>query len=240
MNAVVQSVVYTLAPLGATITGGVIAAFRPPGEKFRSYIQHFAAGVVTAAIAVEVLPPVKEQTPWSTVAGGMVGMILMLGLTWCTRRLEARQQNAVQSVSIGLLATTALDIFIDGVLIGAGISASAKQGLLLTIALTLELLFLGLSVAATFSGLSRWASIAITSGLGLLVSAGAASGVAALSGVSKSTLAAVLAFGSIALLYLVTEELLVEAHENKQEPLLGAASLFSGFLIYLVIAELVE
>lgn len=80
MNPVVQAVVYTLAPLGATVTGGIVAAFRPPGEKAQSYIQHFAAGVVTAAIAVEVLPPVKEQTPWSTVAGGAIGMIVMLGL----------------------------------------------------------------------------------------------------------------------------------------------------------------
>ncbi|HEV8177483.1 MAG TPA: hypothetical protein VGP44_07295 [Gemmatimonadales bacterium] len=50
-------------------------------------------------------------------------------------------------------------------------------------------------------------------------------------------LAAVLAFGAAALLYLVVEELLVEAHEEAETPLLGAM-FFLGFLGLYILAEL--
>jgi ZIP family zinc transporter len=45
-----------------------------------------------------------------------------------------------------------------------------------------------------------------------------------------------LAFGLIALLYLVTEELLVEAHEQPDSPLITAMS-FVGLLALLMIEE---
>ncbi|HJT03446.1 MAG TPA: hypothetical protein VJ757_07440 [Pseudonocardiaceae bacterium] len=55
-----------------------------------------------------------------------------------------------------------------------------------------------------------------------------------LGGASATVLAAVLAFGAAALLYLVVEELLVEAHEQAETPLL-AVLFFAGFLgIYLL------
>ena len=45
-----------------------------------------------------------------------------------------------------------------------------------------------------------------------------------------------LAFGAVAMMYLVTEELLVEAHEVR-EGLWETTALFVGFLVYLLISE---
>ncbi|MEX5714912.1 hypothetical protein IC615_09625 [Serratia ureilytica] len=50
-------------------------------------------------------------------------------------------------------------------------------------------------------------------------------------------LTAFLAFGLIALLYLVTEELLVEAHEGGKETPFAAAMFFAGFLLLLLLEE---
>ncbi len=66
---------------------------------------------------------------------------------------------------------------------------------------------------------------------------GAITGAALLGGASNTVLAAVLAFGAAALLYLVVEELLVEAHEEAETPLLGAM-FFLGFLGLYILAEL--
>ena len=44
----------------------------------------------------------------------------------------------------------------------------------------------------------------------------------------------VLAFGSAALLFVVTEQLLVKAHKQPEAPLL-AASFFVGFLLVLIL-----
>jgi ZIP family zinc transporter len=46
------------------------------------------------------------------------------------------------------------------------------------------------------------------------------------------------AFGLIALLYLVTEELLVEAHETKDRPWV-TAMFFVGFLLLLLLEEMI-
>ena len=66
---------------------------------------------------------------------------------------------------------------------------------------------------------------------------GAALGAAALAGLPESDKAAAFAFGLIALLYLVTEELLVEAHE-KPDTAWGTALFFIGFLGLATIDEL--
>ncbi len=42
-------------PAVATLCGAGYALFRPPGEKARSAYQHFAAGVVMAVVAGELL-----------------------------------------------------------------------------------------------------------------------------------------------------------------------------------------
>jgi zinc transporter, ZIP family len=79
---------------------------------------------------------------------------------------------------------------------------------------------------------SRWTTLAVTSGISLLLLAGAVGGMLLLRGASVDTLAVVLSFGAAALLYLVTEELLVETH-LPEETLLSTAMFFLGFLAIL-------
>jgi zinc transporter, ZIP family len=66
--------------------------------------------------------------------------------------------------------------------------------------------------------------------------AGTVLGAWLLSGASPTVLAAVLAFGAVAFMYLATEELLVEAHE-RGETAAGSVTFFVGFLLYMVLSE---
>ena len=77
-------------------------------------------------------------------------------------------------------------------------------------------------------------SILIVAALALLFLAGAAVGATLLQGLSGHALEIVLSFGLAALLFLVTEELLVEAHEAAETPALTAA-FFVGFLLFLIL-----
>ena len=54
--------------------------------------------------------------------------------------------------STGLLMASGIDMFIDGLLVGVSFSVGVKQGVMITIALTIELLLLGLSVASSLIG----------------------------------------------------------------------------------------
>jgi ZIP family zinc transporter len=74
--------------------------------------------------------------------------------------------------------------------------------------------------------------------LALLAVAGTAPGVLVLAGASPTLLAGVLAFGAVAFMCRATEEVLVEAHAGG-ETSLGSSGYFLGFLIYLVLTELI-
>lgn len=224
---------YTLIPVAATVAGGVIAAYRPPSSRQRSYAQHFAAGVVFAALAVELLPSViHEHAPFAALAGFALGTALMLLLRWLTEKSNGQEARS----PLGLIAPVAIDITIDGLLIGIGFAAGAKEGKLLTVALSLEVLFLGLAVAASLSkaGASRERIIGTTCVLAFLLAAGALIGTSLLGGLKGPALEAMLSFGCAALLYLVTEELLVEAHEVP-ETSFTTATFFIGFLLLLML-----
>ena len=226
----------TLIPVAATLVGGAVALWRAPGERTRSIIQHFAAGVVFAAVAGELLPEMtKEHRPLGVVIGFILGVGLMLSVKLVTNRIELRA-GAATTGKTGLLVAVGIDIFIDGLLIGVGFAAGARVGTLLVIALTLELLFLGLSVASSLAR-SKWArsrSLLSVAGLSGLVVAGALVGVTVLGGLSGLSLEIVLSSGAAALMYLVVEELLTEAHEVPETPLITAA-FFAGFVaLYLI------
>jgi len=116
---------------------------------------------------------------------------------------EARSGGAAP-LPWGLLAAVGIDLVIDGLLVGLGATLGSKQGLVLTIALTVEILFLVVSVVAQLleQGQQRARAAQLAGCLGLLTAVGALAGAALLGGASRSTLAAVLAFGAAALLYL--------------------------------------
>lgn len=226
----------TLIPVFATVLGGAIATFRTPSEKLRSLVQHFAAGVVLAVVAGELLPEMtKEHRPVGVVIGFVLGVALMLGVKAVTERIERRNESSGDSKA-GLLTAVGIDVFLDGLLIGVGFAAGERVGVLLVIALTLELLFLGISVAASLAEAKfpRGRNILTVSGLAGLVVVGAWLGGSLLGGLSGLGLEIVLSFGAAALMYLVIEELLVEAHEVQETPLI-TASFFAGFVaLYLL------
>ena len=221
-----QALLYTLAPVLAVVLGAIVAS----RTKLKPGLQHLAAGVVFAAAATEILPQVKhEASPSATLIGGAAGVATMLGL----KALEARFKGPM-----ALLAAIGIDILVDGLVLGLAFVAGEKAGLLLTIALTLEVLFLGLTLtdelAETYR--SRLRIIVIVSALALLLPIGALAAVP-VAALSPVMIAGFLSFGLMALLYLVTEELLVEAHEKPDTPLISSM-FFVGFLALLTLEEM--
>lgn len=142
----------------------------------------------------------------------------------------------------GLLAVVGVDVAVDGLVIGLGFAAGGNIGPLLVLALTVELVFLGLSIAASLTqiGTPPLKIIAATTLVALLLLIGAVVGVSLLGGFSGAPLAAFLSFALAALLYLVVEELLVEAHEkgdDEPEAPVVTAAFFVGFLVLLLLEE---
>jgi ZIP family zinc transporter len=213
---------------------------------------------------------VRQHRPIEVGIGFGLGVLVMLGLRQLTRRLEKKEaaeatpelaarptgQAGTGDVAVstagaevpaasgalpwGLLVGVGIDIFIDGLLLGIGFAAGAKEGTLLAIALTIELLSLGLATAVELrqAGFGKMRAVGIVAGLALALLLGAGVGTIVLSGATGNLLEIVLSFGLAALLFLVTEELLTEAHEEEESPWLTSA-FFVGFLLFLILGMVV-
>jgi ZIP family zinc transporter len=220
-------------PALVALGGGVLAAFWTPSHSTRSLIQHFAAGVVLAALAVELLPEIgREHAPGPVlIASFALGSLFMYGLKLWTLRLEHAAVAAGTSggLSTGLLLATFIDVATDGFIIGAGFAAGGETGTILALGLSVELLFLGL--ALTSEATAGWRIVAISGALGITVLVFALLGNLLLAGASHAVIGGTLAFSAAALLYLVTEELLMEAHEVEEKPV-STLVLFGGFLAF--------
>ncbi|MGV7242060.1 ZIP family metal transporter [Caballeronia sp. M23-90] len=239
MSPSLKLALYTLPPVLAAIIGSALASFRPPGPRSTSIIQHFTAGIVFAAAVLELLPQDRQHATTPVIVGFALGLALMLSLRKVSEWIEARFGNA--SFPTGLLLVTGVDLIVDGGVLGIAFAAGEQTGIILTIALTLEVLFLALSVSVALSAAKvakRWA-LTVPSVLAFLLSAAAIGGHAVFAGMSPTPYAVLLGFGTVALLFLVTEELLVEAHEVP-ETSFATAAFFVGFIVFFLIEAVVK
>ena len=230
-----QIVPFVLLATGAGIVGGVLALFWAPRVYARSAIQHFAAGVVIAAVAADLIPEVQKiGTPVGILGGFLAGGLVMIALKWVALKYEKDSRG--KKLPVGIAAAAAVDTLVDGALISAGFLMGERLGAVLAIALTVELFFLTLSVGAEFHAqraLRRYGIVA-TTGIALMLVLGAALAFVSLRTASETTVAVCLAFGAAALLYLIAEELLVESIQA-EESLFSTAMLFAGFAALLAL-----
>lgn len=224
------------------LIGGMVAIYKKPNSNIRSLILHFAAGVVFSVVAVELLPDiVKEHKPVQVIIGFASGLIAMLLIK---RFAETTEQKEIETVTvklpIGLLVAICIDIFIDGLLLGIGFAAGSKEGMLLAIALSVELLSLGMATATELgeNKLSKCKSISTIAVLSIVFFSSSILGATLLHNLSDSQMEIVLSFGLSALLFLVTEELLMEAHKEK-ETIWHTSSFFVGFLLFLILGMII-
>ena len=226
---------YVVIPAAASLLGGAYAIVRGAGPRARAGIQLFTGGVIFAAVAGELLPQLSGERPLVVAAGFGAGVAAMFALKVGVERIETRRANAA-GAPIGLVLVLGVDTIMDGILLGVAFSAGAEEGFVLGVALTLEALFLSLSATteAEARGATRRTIVTIACGLAFLLALSAMVGVAVFSHLAAGPFHAVVAFGVAALLYSVVEELVVEAHEETEPPLV-AAMFFLGFLLVLLL-----
>ncbi len=224
-----------LIPTLLAIIAAVIATYRKPGEKFTSAVQHFAAGLVIAAVAEELVPEMTSGHGVAMVIGFVTGVGLMLGIKKFTESSESKAANS-SSAGTMLLLAVGIDLSVDGTLLGLAVGQGLLKSIGLIVALTLEIGFLVLSTSTTLQskGYSTKKSFFSTIGVSLLFPVFAFCSYYFLQGLSGASLVGAISFAVAALLYLVFEELLVEAHE-KEDAAWITALFFLGFLVIFII-----
>lgn len=166
-------------PVVAAGGAGLSASARRPGRRVTSGLQHFAAGVVIAAAALELLPEVVRERGVVPLVGFALGVAVMFGMRALTGLVEGRSPSASGSkLPLGLVGATAVDFLIDGLVLGAGFTAGGHTGVLLAIAIAIEYVFVGLSLAGAMDGeSSRLLMVGVPVLLSVLTVGGALLGV---------------------------------------------------------------
>lgn len=140
------AIAYTIIPICVALLGAALTAIRPPSQQLQSSVQHIAAGIIFAAVALELLPPIRSQSPFVAAVGFSVGILAMMLLRSASKSFR---DGVTASQTRGFAAAAAIDVLIDGLILGATFALGTKQGVLLTAALSVGLLFLSLSIATT-------------------------------------------------------------------------------------------
>ena len=101
------NVLMAFSPVVAILIGAVTALSRRHGEALPPAIQHFAAGVVLAAAATEILPQANhESATVRTVIDGILGVATVQAI----QKLEGRWTGSARMVS-----AIGIDLFVNGV-----------------------------------------------------------------------------------------------------------------------------
>lgn len=224
-GALAVSVGYAAIGGLSVAAGAVLAVRRELTERSRSLVQHAAAGTVLAGLVVDVLAKLlaRPQQLTFTAVGMAVGLAGMLAI-----RALLPENGAGAPGS--LIVTVAVDIVVDGVLIGLSAALGTGTGLLFAVALAPEMGLLGLTAAGVLS--DRWPArrtVATAAGIGAAITGAGGLGWAIADTGSVSTITAVLGVGASVIIYLIMEELLREAHETDTGPV-EVAVLFGCFL----------
>lgn len=228
--ALLQSLSYTLIAAFAALIGGVVAVFYSPGPYGDSYIQHFAAGVVFAAVAAKLLPDLHDEAPIWVIVGFAIGVATMLSVQQLSRLLERSSTGSGFDGATSLIITVSTNMLIDGLLIGVAFLSAPKTGIIITVALAVETLFLGVAAVAILPDeLPVYRKLAVPILFGVLLLVGVTAGTVLFSDLGTAPIAVVLAFGAANLIYLVTEELLVKAQKVPETPV-STTLFFVGFL----------
>lgn len=237
---------YALIPVVFTIVGATAGVYWPAVARLRSHVLHLAAGVVFSVVAVELLPEIQRRAlVWDVIWGFGAGVAAMLLVDKLLDRIRGEDEGDVPGpkasseparLPFSLVAAVAIDFLLDGLLLGVGFAAGARIGILLALAEAAEQLSVGLALAGELRAARIPAKriLLIVTALGSLVFVTAVAGATVLSRLPAGAMEIVLSFGAAALLYLVTAELLREAHEER-ESASATALFFVGFLAFLVV-----
>lgn len=152
-------------------------------------------------------------------------------------------ENSSDSVFPSVLVfAIAIDGAMDGLLIGIATAAGQSAGPMMAASLCVEMSFLGLTLAMALKGQSRISSIgaSLVGPVGIVIGAAVGGFLSEAFSKNPASMTFLLSFGTSALLFMVAEELLLEAHEEGDHVWWVDLQLYTGFFASIIMGKILK
>ena len=198
--------------------GGLLGSRIRPGKRCRAVVAHLVGGLVLGIAAADLMPAASNSGhPVALAIGFCLGFSLLLVINAVLEEPHERPEHGQARPILLLMLPFLVDSLIDGLVVGISSGASEQQWVIpVAVALEMGLATLGLGTLLG-RGASRWRSavsgalMAVTYLIGLSIS------LLITNGLQGPALTGTLAFGTAALIYLVGEEGMKEAHARGED-----------------------
>ncbi|GAB4241534.1 MAG: hypothetical protein Kow0032_29530 [Methyloligellaceae bacterium] len=223
-----------LLPAFGNFSGGLLAEFRQTSKRNLNRALHAAAGIVLAIVAVELVPRALENSSgWIVGIAFGLGGLAYVGIERLVERLQ--KGGGGESTSMWMIyIAVAVDLFSDGLMIGAGSAVSPGLALVLALGQVLADVPEGFATIANLKdkGVPRRRRLLLGAAFAIPVLVAAALAYTLLRGQSDALKMAALVFTAGLLTVAAVEDMITEAHESAQDAPGSVLAMIGGFVLF--------
>lgn len=237
MSGLLQALAIALLPAAGNIAGGLIAERRQVGPRTLSYALHAATGIVLAVVGIElVAEAIETSAPWIPIVAFIAGGALFIGVDHATDVISQRRKADAGPWLIYF--GVAMDLFSDGIMIGAGSTVSFSLAVLIAVGQVAADIPEGFAVIATMKnkGVPAASRRLVSASFALPILLGTVLSYLLVRGRSELVQYSFLMFAAGVLVTVVVEELVPEAHEAGDDAHGATACLVGGFALFALLA----
>ena len=198
--------------------GGLLGSRIRPGRRFRAVVAHLVGGLVLGIAAADLMPAASNSGhPVALAIGFCLGFSLLLVINAVLEEPHERHEHGRTRPMLMLMLPFLVDSLIDGLVVGISSEAAEQQWVIpVAVALEMGLATLGLGTLLGRGG-GRWRSALSGALMAVTYLIGLSTSLLITNGLQGPALTGTLAFGTAALIYLVVEEVMKEAHARGED-----------------------
>lgn len=237
-----QVLVLACLPALGNFAGGLCAEFVRTTPRLLNVALHTAAGIMIAVVAVEIMPEALNivQT-WAIALSFLLGGSAYLLIEAVIDRLQGDSGDEQSGIWMIYIAVS-VDLFSDGLLIGAGTAISFGLAFVLAIGQVMADIPEGFATIANFreKGVSRFRRLTLAAAFAVPVLVAALLGYFLLRGQSEAVKLSALVFTAGLLTIAAVEEMIREAHESAADTRASVFAFAGGFALFTLVSGYFE
>ncbi|MEZ5936350.1 MAG: peptidoglycan-binding protein [Alphaproteobacteria bacterium] len=201
---------------------------------------HAASGIVTAIVAVELIPRALQATSgWLVAVAFGAGGLAYLGLQALVERLQKQRSGDDDRTSMWMIyIAVAIDLFSDGLMIGAGSAVATSLALILALGQILVDLPEGFATIANSKekGVRRGHRLLLGASFAVPVLLAATLAYILLRNQGDALKMAALTFTAGLLMVAAVEDIIIEAHEIAEDSRTSVLCFIGGFVLFTLVS----